>query len=99
VDRRAHDQREVERQDLKLAAAGEERDALVVVDVDDRVDVGPQAQDLAIELMADARRPGAVQQPGADDLGDDEMVERRLLEGDAGVLGVDDAGLPSELWT
>ena len=30
------------------APEGEKRDGLVVMDVDDRADVGPQAQDLAV---------------------------------------------------
>jgi hypothetical protein len=58
------------------------------MDVDDRADVGPQAQDLAVQVVADARRHGAVQEPRGRDVCDDDVVERHLLKRHLGMLGV-----------
>src|SRR6266404_3687507 len=82
--------RELKREHPQLlgGAGGEERDGLVVMDVDDRADVGPQAQDLAAQVVADARRHGAVQEPRGRDVGDDDVVERHLLQRHLGMLGI-----------
>ena len=89
----AHDRRELDGEDAELSpgARREIGDGLVVMDVDHRVDVGPQAEDLAVELMAHARRHVAVEQPAGGHVGDHDVVARHLLERDPGVLGVDHA--------
>jgi hypothetical protein len=54
-------------------------------------DIGPQAQDLSIQVVPDAGRQGAVEQPRGRDVGDDDVVGGHLLQRDLGVLGVGDA--------
>ena len=91
--RLAHDRRELERHDLQLleGARCEERDRLVVVDVDDAVDVGAEAEDLAVELMADAGHLVSVEEGAPRDVGDHHVFEGYLFEGDLGGLRVDHA--------
>ena len=78
--------------------------------VDHRADVGAQAQDLAIEVVADAGHARAVEQAAGRDFGDDDVLDPHLLERDLRMLGVGDAVrmigmrariamLPSVLWT
>ena len=55
-------------------------DGLVVMHVDHGIDVGAQAQDLPIELVADAGLDAAVEQPPARYVGDHHMLELHLLE-------------------
>ncbi len=93
VGRPGHHVGKLQRQHAQLLerAGREQRDRLVVMDVDDRVDVGPQPQDLPVQVVTDARRHRPVQQRRRGDVGDHHVVEGHLLERDLGVLGVGDA--------
>ena len=61
------------------------------MDVDHRADVGPEAQDLPVQVVADAGHRLADQQPAGRDIGHHDVVEGHLFERDLGVLGVGDA--------
>lgn len=76
--------------DLGEAAAGEERDGGVVMDMDNRVDIGAKAQDLSIEIVSDTGDPLAMQKPAGGDIGDHQVIRAHLLERDLGMLGIGD---------
>ena len=63
----------------------------IVVHVDGGVDVGPQAQDLAAEIVPDRGHARAVQDVRRRHLGDHEVFLAHLLERDLRRLGVGDA--------
>ena len=92
VGRLGHDGRKFQRHDLELldGARREERDDLVVMDVDDAVDVGAEAKDLPVQLMADAGHLAAVEERARRHIGDHDVLERQLLEGDLRGLRIDD---------
>ena len=58
--------------------------------MDDSMDVGPEPQDLAVQVVADAGRHVAVEQSRRRDVGDHDVVDGHLLERHLGVLGVGD---------
>ena len=59
-----------------------------MMSMDDGVDVGPQPQDLAIQVVADAGRHVAAEQSRRRDVGDHDVVNGHLLERHLRVLGV-----------
>jgi hypothetical protein len=71
-----------------VVARRHEGDHLVVVEMDDRIDVGPQAQDLAVHLVADGGGALAGQDAAIGNVGDDKVVGLDFLEADALGLGV-----------
>src|SRR5882724_4837431 len=88
-----HDVGELQGEHAQLldAPGGEVGDDLVVMRVDDGVDVGPEPQDLAVQVVADAGRHAAVEQDRRRDVRDHDVVDGHLLERDLRVLGVGDA--------
>jgi len=74
-----------------LVARRHEGDHLVVVQVDHAVHVGPQAQDLAVHLMAHRGCPLAPEDAAPRDVGDHQVLGLDLLQADALRLGVADA--------
>lgn len=56
--------------------------------MDGGVDVGPQTQDLAAEIVADAGHAVAPQDAAGRNVGDDDVLELHLLERDFGMLGI-----------
>src|SRR5262245_59581148 len=59
--------------------------------VDDSTDVGPEPQNLAVQVVANAGRHVTVEQRGRRDVRDHDVVDGHLLERHLGVLGVGDA--------
>ena len=107
-----HDVRELEREHPQLLAApaAKKRDGLVVMGVDHRADVG--AAGAGSRGSGYGRRSSAWcrAEPRGRDVGDDDVVERHLLQRHLGMLGVGhavgkvgmghaDGKIPSELWT
>jgi hypothetical protein len=90
MHRLAQHEGRIERQHVELMrrAGTQQRDDGVVVHVDGGADVGPQAQDLAAEIMADAGHALAPHDAAGRHVGDDDVLELHLLERDLGMLGV-----------
>ena len=95
VGRLAVDERHVERKDPDFpeGPGAEEGNGLVVMDMDDRVDVGPEPENLAVEVVADTRHRLAVEQPACRDIGDDDVVRGHFLKGNFRMLGIGHAML------
>src|SRR5436189_158390 len=60
----------------------------VVMPMDHGADVGAQAQDLAVEIVADAGGDAAMDEIAGDHVGDDDVLDRHLLERHARMLGI-----------
>ena len=56
--------------------------------MDHGIDVGPQPQNLAREVVSDTGRARAMEQPAGRHIGDHDVLDAHFLERDTGVLGI-----------